>query len=152
MRLFGHPLHPALVAFPLGLLLLVPVWDLAAPFIGARDAATVAYWCELAGLILGGLAATAGLIDLVRLSKPAAMPTALRHAGCALLSLSSFGVAFALRGHGDPLRAVVVGLDLLGALALAFAGWLGGHLVFHYSVGVDSASSADAKEAAPPAG
>jgi len=27
MRLFGHPVHPMLVAFPIALLALTPVWD-----------------------------------------------------------------------------------------------------------------------------
>lgn len=139
MKLFGHPLHPALVAFPLGLLLLMPVWDLSAVVLGARDAAVVAYWSELAGLALGAVAAVAGLVDLVRLSDNTAQPTALRHAGSALTALSFFGVAFALRGHGDPLRVSVVVLDSLGALTLGVTGWLGGHLVFHYAVGLEPA-------------
>jgi uncharacterized membrane protein len=140
MKLFGHPLHPALVAFPLGLLLLVPVWDLASPLLGAHDAAAVAYWSELAGLALGSAAAVAGLIDLSRLSDQAAMGTGLRHAGAALLSLCLFGVAFALRRDGDPLRPVVVVLDSFGALALSVTGWLGGHLVFHHAVGLSETS------------
>jgi uncharacterized membrane protein len=139
VKLFGHPLHPALVAFPLGLLLLVPFWDLSRLFLlDAHDAAVVAYWSELAGLIFGAVAAVAGLVDLVRLPDQAALSTALRHAGCAVTALSLFGVAFALRGHGDPLRPAIVVLDALGAATLALTGWLGGHLVFHYGVGMQS--------------
>ena len=139
MKLFGHPLHPALVAFPLGLLLLTPLWDLSAVLLGAHDAATVAYWCELVGLALGAVAAVAGLLDLAKLSDQTAMSTALRHAGGALTALCLFGVAFALRGHGDPLRPAVVVLDSLGAVTLGATGWLGGHLVFHYAIGLKTA-------------
>lgn len=150
MKLFGHPVHAALVAFPLGLLLLVPVWDLSASVLGARDAAAVAYWSELAGLALGGLAALLGLVDLVRLANPSALTTALRHAGCALAALSLFGVAFALRGRGEPLRPLVVVLDALGAATLGLTGWLGGHLVFHHGVGVESTARAPELGSAPP--
>lgn len=139
MKLFGHPLHPALVAFPMGLLLLMPFWDLSSLLLGANDAAVVAYWTELAGLILGGVAALAGLVDLARLSDQSALPTALRHAGCAVSALCLFGVAFALRGHGDPLRPLVLVFDSLGAVTLGATGWLGGHLVFQHGVGLQPA-------------
>jgi uncharacterized membrane protein len=139
MRFLGHPVHPILVAFPIALLVLTPIWDGLALF-GVATLAPVGYWTELAGLVGGGLAAVTGLVDFMGLDEPSPELTskALRHAGFAVATLGLFVVAFAFRGgaSGEP-TLVVVGLELFGALGLGVTGWLGGHLVFGYGVGVD---------------
>ena len=139
MRFLGHPVHPIVVAFPIALLALTPVWDGVA-LLGIENLAPVAYWTELAGLVGGGLAVVTGIADFIGLKAPSPELTnaALRHATFALTALSLFGIAIAIRGgpSGDPTFAVV-GLEVLGALALGVTGWMGGHLVFRYGVGVD---------------
>ena len=139
MKFLGHPVHPILVAFPIALLVLTPMWDGLA-FFGIANLAPVGYWTELAGLVGGGLAAATGLVDFMELKEPspALTKTGLRHAGFASATLALFVTAFALRGgaSGEP-TLVVVGLELLGALGLGITGWLGGHLVFGHGVGVD---------------
>ena len=141
MRLFGHPVHPALVAFPLALLALVPALDLLVQFgVSAAGVGTgAAYFCELVGLLGGGVAAAAGFVDLVKIpaQASAAAKAALIHAGLALVSMSLYGVAFAFRGGPaiEPTVAIVA-LEVAGALCLGATGWFGGHLVFHYRVGV----------------
>jgi uncharacterized membrane protein len=139
MRLLGHPVHPILVAFPIALLALTPLWDGLA-FFGIANLAVVGYWTELAGLVGGGLALVTGLADFFGLKEPsrALTSTALRHAGFALATLALFVTAFAVRGgeSGAP-KLLVVGLEVFGALGLGVTGWLGGHLVFGYAVGVD---------------
>jgi uncharacterized membrane protein len=139
MRFLGHPVHPILVAFPLALLVLTPIWDGLA-FFGVANVAPVAHWTELAGLVGGGLAAVTGLVDFMRLKDPSPRltTTALRHAGAAVVSLGLFVIAFALRGGAsrEP-KLHVVALELVGAFALAVTGWFGGHLVFGYGVGVE---------------
>ena len=141
MRLFGHPIHPILVAFPIALLALTPLWDLLAWAHVMSDGPTLAYWSELAGLVGGGLAVITGFIDFARIpqSDASAAKAALTHGGLALGMLSLFGIAFALRGarSGAP-SVLVLALEVAGALCLAVAGWFGGHLVFKYRVGVDA--------------
>src|SRR6185295_12329333 len=80
MRLFGHPVHPMLVAFPIALLALTPIWDALA--------------CA------GVLAVVTGFADLLKIPQSESMTAkvALIHAGLALGVLSLFGLAFALRG------------------------------------------------------
>ena len=140
MRLFGHPVHPIVVAFPIGLLALTPLWDGAAYFDLAPALATVGYWTELAGLVGAALALTTGLVDYLKLKDPSTELTnaALRHAAFAFSTIGVFVLAFALRGgsSGTP-GLLVLGLEIVGALGLAATGWLGGHLVFGYRVGVD---------------
>ena len=141
MRLFGHPVHPMLVAFPIALLALTPVWDVLAWANVLHDGRTTAYYSEVAGLIAGGLAAIPGFADLIKIpqSEPANAKTALIHAGLALTMLSLFGIAFAFRGGaaGSP-SVLVLGLEVAGALCLAVTGWFGGHLVFRRGVGVET--------------
>ena len=139
MKFLGHPVHPIVVAFPIALLVLTPIWDGLA-FFGIANLAPVGYWTELAGLVGGGLAAVTGLVDFLGLKAPSPelTKTALRHAGLALTTLGFFVVAFAFRGGaaGEP-SLLVVGSELVGALGLGLTGWFGGHLVFGYGVGVD---------------
>ena len=67
MRLFRHPVHPMLVAFPIALLALTPVWDVLAWAGVMKDGRTTAYYSEAAGLIAAGLAAIAGFADLIKI-------------------------------------------------------------------------------------
>jgi uncharacterized membrane protein len=143
MRLFRHPVHPMLVAFPIALLALTPVWDGLA-WVGVLQAGrTTAYYSEAAGLLAAGLAAIAGFADLIKIpqSETANAKVALIHAGLALTMFSLFGIAFALRGGatGSP-GVLVLGLEVAGALCLAVTGWFGGELVFRRGVGVETRS------------
>lgn len=139
MRFLGHPVHPMLVAFPIALLALTPVWDALSVFGVMADGRTAGYFCLLAGVIGGGLAAVPGFVDLVKIpqSEKKAATTALIHASLALTAVSLFGVALALRGGrlAAP-SATVLGLEIAGALCLGATGWFGGHLVFRHGVGV----------------
>lgn len=140
MRFLGHPVHAALVAFPIALLGIAPLWDLATRFQILADGQLVGYFCLLAGLIGAGLAIITGFADFLKIADPqsTAAKAALTHAGVALCAISLYGIAFALRGGrtAQP-GAVSLALEIAGAAGLGATGWLGGHLVFHHRVGVD---------------
>jgi uncharacterized membrane protein len=137
MRLFGHPLHPILVSIPIGLLALVPIWDVLSWLAWPGQMAPVAYYSEAAGLIGTGLAIVTGLIDFVKIRDERVAKIALYHATAAISCVCLYGMALALRGHAARVSMTVLGLDVAGAAVLALAGWFGGHLVFHYRVAVD---------------
>jgi uncharacterized membrane protein len=141
MRLFGHPVHPIVVAFPIALLGLTPILDALSLLGVMADGAGAAYLCEAAGLIGGGLAILTGFADFVKIpqSEKAAAKTAIIHASLGLSMLGLFGIAFALRG--GRMAAATPGplaLEAAGAAVLAVTGWFGGHLVFGHGVGVDT--------------
>ncbi|HVW30473.1 MAG TPA: DUF2231 domain-containing protein [Polyangiaceae bacterium] len=136
MRVFGHPLHAVLVAFPIGLLTLVPCWD-ALALLGVSGAGIAGYLSEIAGLIAGVLALLTGSIDFALAKKSEAVENlGLLHATAAVTALSVFAVALVFRSkdHGATLPAVA--LEAAGVVCLSLAGWCGGHLVFHHGVGV----------------
>jgi uncharacterized membrane protein len=134
MRILGHPVHAVLVVFPLGLLTLVPLWDLLA-WVGVPGAAHAGRFSEIAGLAGGVLAIVTGLVDLSRAEKSSAVESlATWHASAAVSGICLFAIALALRAKSAWLP--IVALEAAGAACLAVAGWCGGHLVFHHGVAV----------------
>jgi uncharacterized membrane protein len=133
-----HPLHPALVHFP------IACWSLAF----AGDVASLA-WGEpawrLAGVALAlgtalALPAMAsGLLDFLRL--PAAHPGAAdveRHMYLVLGAFSCFATSLALRMQGITLvrpGAAALALGATGFVVLCVAGWFGGKLVYAHGIG-----------------
>jgi len=144
MRIFGHPLHAILVAFPLALLSLTPLWD-ALAWAGLAGAHWAAYLGMIAGLSIGVLAVVTGLVDFVRAEKSAAVETAgLWHAGFALTALCIFAVALVLRAADHTATVWAVAVEAVGAVGLGVTGWFGGHLVFHHGIAVTGASNGKA--------
>ncbi|SBV37302.1 conserved membrane hypothetical protein [uncultured Stenotrophomonas sp.] len=132
-----HPLHPALVHFP------VACWSLAvvADFAGLWFGEIAWRWSGgllAAGCVLALAAMLAGMAELPRVPEGAAMGDAWRHMGAMLLAFSLFVVRLLLRlDHLQPLPPDRVSflLDAGGFLALAVGGWFGGRLVYGHGVG-----------------
>ena len=132
-----HPLHPALVHFP------VACWSLAvlADFAGLRFGA--AAWSWSGGLLAVGcamavLAMLAGMMELARVPEGAALRDAWWHMGAMLTAFTLFTARLLLRlDHFQPLEPDVTSLllDAGGFLALAVGGWFGGRLVYGHGVG-----------------
>jgi uncharacterized membrane protein len=137
--MLGHPVHAELVQFPLGLLALLPIWDVLAWLHILPQAASVAFWTQLAGLVTSAPAAATGARDLFAQTDDASLlSTGLRHAMLAVCSIATYAVAFAVRSPTAPPGWGVLALDLLASGCLIAAGWLGGHLVFHHRAGIDT--------------
>lgn len=132
-----HPIHPALVHFPLGLLLSATAVDLAE---------VTGLWSEprfAALLMAAGLAAAlptmaAGLWDFGRLSE-SQVPVAQRHMAAMALAWTGYAAALYLRresltGPVEPSMASVA-LSLAAGAVLGFGSWLGGELVYRYGAG-----------------
>jgi len=63
VKLMGHPIHPMLIVFPLGLLAASLGFDIGYLKTGNPEFAIVSYWAISAGIIGGLLAAIFGLAD-----------------------------------------------------------------------------------------
>ncbi|HET6261102.1 MAG TPA: DUF2231 domain-containing protein, partial [Chloroflexia bacterium] len=61
VKLLGHPIHPMLIVFPLGLLAMAVVFDIVYMITGDAVFAQVAFWDIAAGIVGGLVAALFGL-------------------------------------------------------------------------------------------
>src|SRR5215211_6343504 len=69
IKLFGHPVHPMLIVYPLGLLSTAVLFDLLYIATANADLAAFSFWALVAGLVGGLAAAIFGLIDWLGLPK-----------------------------------------------------------------------------------
>lgn len=147
----GHPIHPMLIPFPIGLLVFSLVADLIYFWRGNPVWENyIAFYTLLGGIIGAVAAAIFGLIDWATLTDKAAVKVANWHARVNVIGLIIFIASFYLRTTsgaklvaGMPMLPFV--LSLVGVIGLAIAGYLGGELVFRHGVAVDVPSSAPQK-------
>lgn len=132
----GHPLHPAFVPLPIGLLTAAAASDLAHALTGDAFWARASRWLLGGGLVSGLMAAGLGIIDFATIRK-ARGPIGVAHAtgNATILSLSAISL---LLRQSSPRRvpALARGLTALAAAMLAVTGWLGGELAFRAGIGV----------------
>lgn len=134
-----HPLHPAVVHFPVACWSLATASDFASLWLGETA------WQWSAGLLTVGcgmavLALIAGLIELVRVPEGDALRDTYLHMAAMLTAFALFTARLLLRQEGlQPLPpdGVALVLDAVGFTAMAVGGWLGGRLVYGHGVGRD---------------
>lgn len=137
---YGHPVHPAVVAVPIGAWVASFVFDLASHVVSAPAAlATGSRWLIGLGVLGAVAAALLGFLDLLGLPPSTRVfRTALLHMSVMLTVVAAYAVGFALRG-AEPAAPVPVGPLALSAAALAVlgvGGYLGGTLAYRYGVRV----------------
>ena len=135
-----HPLHPALVHFPVACWSLATVMDVAVWLGAAWPPQRFAAALLVGGLVLGLLAAAAGFWEFLNL--PAGHPAeqdAQSHMALALCSWCLYaGSLFFRTSHSQliPMTPIALLLSVLGFAVLLAAGWMGGRLVYGRGVGV----------------
>lgn len=151
-----HPLHPALIPFPFAFLIGALLFDLLGLMRGNQALATSAGHLTVAGLVAGLVAAVPGAIDYFYTVPPrsSGKTRATKHAAANVIALVLFTLAFAFRTPGWQPSAATIGFELFGAIALGYAGWLGGTLVTRNLISVDHryAQAGRWQEAHVPAG
>jgi uncharacterized membrane protein len=147
-KLFGHPIHPMLIPFPLGLLGTAVLFDLI-DLIGGNwySLSRAAFYMIAAGIIGGLLAAVFGAIDWFAIpSGTRAKRIATLHGLGNVVIVVLFAVAWLLRKDDPPKDAsgLPIVLQIVGLLLAVVTGWLGGELVDRLGVGVDPGANMDA--------
>lgn len=135
----SHPLHPMLVAFPIGFFIGTLVFDVLGVVTGGRGYFTAAYYMNIAGIVGAVLAAIPGLIDYLFTVPPdsSEKKRAAKHGVLNTAVLLLFAGNLWYRGRFGAAEEVVVAVDVLGVVLVAIAGWMGGTLVFRNQIGVD---------------
>ena len=129
----GHPVHPLLIAIPIGTWTSAVLLDL----VGGEDSEAAAD-----GLIAAGLAAAVPTVATgyndwadTEPASDAVRRIGLVHAACNGAAATFFGASLAARAANARGRGKLLALAGMGAVAAG--GWLGGHLTYAKGVGVD---------------
>lgn len=146
VKFAGHPVHPMLIVFPLGLLSTAVVFDVIGMVTDVTRWTEVAYYLVGAGLIGGIAAAVPGWVDWAAIPVGTrAKRVGLLHGVGNVIVLGLFVVSWLLRRPNPaapPTEAIVAGVV---AVVLATAtGWLGGELVGRLGVAVDDGAHLNA--------
>jgi uncharacterized membrane protein len=146
-KAFGHPIHPMLVVFPLGLLATAVGLDLVYVFTENPVLPQVAFWNIGIGIVTGLLAAVFGAVDWWAIPRGTrAKAVGLWHGLGNVVVVLLFAIVWFIRRdapvHQPNLVALVLELSA-GVLSLV-TGWLGGELVDRLGVGVDEGAHLNA--------
>ena len=137
----AHPVHPALVHFPIACWSLATMGDIASLAFGDPRIWFVSNVLLVCGLVTALAAITAGLFELGKiLGNSPAMRVAYWHVSLVLSAWVVYALSLYMRLNGAVLiqpGGVAIALSVLGFLLVAAAGWLGGTLVYGYGIGVD---------------
>lgn len=135
----AHPVHPAIVHFPIACWTLSTFGDIASLWLGE------AVW-KLSGilLVIGTVMAVAAMVSgLLELKKIDAADEASRtadiHMQLILVAWTLYAISLFMRLEGLQLAAPGMAEMLLSGFGLAMlvtAGWYGGKLVYQHGVGV----------------
>jgi uncharacterized membrane protein len=132
-----HPIHPMLVAIPIGLWVMSLVCDLVRVTGTANDDwAIVALYTMIGGIAGALVAAIPGIIDMLSL-QGGLRKIALTHMAINLTVVALYAVNVWMRTRGgDPGTTLL--LSVLAIALLLVSGWLGGKMVYVYGVAVDT--------------
>ncbi len=147
IKLFGHPVHPMLIVYPVGLFSIAVLFDILFLVFGNPALPTVSFYVIAAGVVGGLLAAIFGFIDWLALPNNS---RAKRIGGWHGLGNFVIVVLFAgswliRRGDADLVpNGTALLLSFVGLGMALITAWIGGELVYHLGVGVDRGANVNA--------
>jgi uncharacterized membrane protein len=146
LKLLGHPIHPMLIVFPLGLLVTSLIFDIIRMITDNGNWSYIAEYLIGAGVAGGLLAGIFGFIDWMGIPKRTrARVIGAWHgvANVAVLFLFFWSWFLRLPSPAQPPFNAQILSFIAGAIALV-SGWLGGELVDRLGIGVDVGANANA--------
>jgi uncharacterized membrane protein len=147
VKLLGHPVHPMLIVFPLGLLATAVIFDIVGLSSGNPFWFQLSFWMIAAGIIGGLVAAIFGAIDWLAIpANTRASRIGLWHGAGNVVVVLFFSASWFLRkpDPANPGTAALV-LSFAGVILALVTGWLGGELVDRLGVGVDEGAHLNAR-------
>lgn len=137
-RVFGHPIHPMLIPFPIAFLCALPLTDVVYWLTGEPFWLAASWWLCAAGLVTALVAAAAGSLDFWGRRTIREHQAAWIHFLGNVVAVLTTGLNFWLRWNesttvpwpwGIPLSAAACGM-------LAITGWYGGELSYRHRIGM----------------
>ena len=150
----GHPIHPMLVTFPIGLWVTSFALDIWFYF-NRNTTWLIASKFMIAAGCLGALAAAVvGFIDWTGLRDPKPIKIANWHARLNVAALVVFAISLYFRMHmfgggdmvGNKLTIPFL-LSFVGVILVSISGWLGGEMAYRYGIGVEMKPRDEAQRA-----
>lgn len=136
----SHPVHPMLVALPIGLWIGAFFFDLLGFLNDSSLLVAAGFYAIVAGCAGAALAAVPGVMDLFSVvpNHSSARQRGYIHALVNTLALALFVYAAYRQGsaYDAPDRWTLI-VEFLGILCIGYSGWLGGTLVYRNQIGVD---------------
>ena len=145
-KLLGHPIHPMLIVFPLGLLGMAVIFDIIALALGQGYWSEIGYRMIAAGVVTGLIAAPFGAIDWWAIpSGTRAKRIGLLHGVGNVVVVLMFAASWWLRRPAPSMpETLPLALSFAGLVLALGTGWLGGELVDRLGVGVDEGAHVNA--------
>jgi len=138
-----HPLHPALVHFPIACWSLATVADLASLWWG-RPAWMLAGVLLVVGTATAIAAMATGMVELLKVGGDHPATRDLnRYMLLAMATWGLYAASLFLRLQGTALArpdAIDLGLSVAGFVCLCMTGWLGGTLVYGHGLGTEGST------------
>jgi uncharacterized membrane protein len=138
VAIFGHPIHPIIVIFPIAFLSGAAGSDLGYWLSHDPFWARASVWLLGLGILSGLAAAAIGMVDFIRIPKVRDRNAGWLHMVLNVAALLLSTINFFLR-LGSPVAAILpFGLMISAVVAtlLLVSGWYGGELTFRHKVGI----------------
>ncbi len=147
VKLFGHPIHPMLVVFPLGLLATAVIFDILFLIFKTPVLPTVSFYMIAAGIVGGLLAAVFGFLEWLGMPRGSRARTVGAWHGLGNFTIVVlFAISWLLRLGGISYipSAFALVLSFVATGMALITAWLGGEMVYRLRVGVDKDANLNA--------
>ncbi len=132
-----HPIHPAIVGFPIAFLGAALLTDLLFWWFADRFWADFSFWLILAGWLTGLASVFTGLIDFLTIERARALPVGWIHFILTDMTvfLATFNLFARLEDRYGFILFAGLGLSFFITISLIAGGFFGGRLVYRHWIG-----------------
>jgi len=138
LAIFGHPIHPIIVIFPIGFLSAGALADVGYWLTGDDFWARAAIWLIGGGVLAAIASAITGMFDFIRIPRARKRQAGWIHVALNVGALVLSIINWFLR-LGDPADFVLpwgLVISLVVGVLLMASGWFGGELMWRHKVGI----------------
>lgn len=145
MAIFGHPIHPMLIHFPVAALLGLICTDIGYALTGDSFWARAGTWLAAIGVFGGWFSGLIGVLDLILVKAIRRLVIAWCHGIMAVMLLSLATLNWLLR-LGDAQALIIpwgLYVSLVSGVMISITSFLGGQMVYDHAVGVAADKSVE---------